>query len=102
MFKDFETYEDEELEDNWNASSDVDLFAIIQSFISNRRRIIESKQNTTYYRYACVIQHVFDDSGIKLVSIKILNEGKTIFKIDEADKSILNKTAVKFDESCSS
>lgn len=106
IMEESETSDDEEPEDNGNTSSDVDPFEISQDFcdlecdssISTGDyvlvRFLGGKRNTTHYRYACVVQKVFDDGDIEVMSMKILNEDKTIFKMNETDISNVNKEDV--------
>ena len=42
-------------------------------------KFVGGKRNTTSYRYACIIQALFDDNKIEVMSLKLLNnEDKTV------------------------
>lgn len=105
--EDSETSEEEEWKESDDSLADVDPFVVDQDFCEidspNNLSIgdyllikfLGGRRQTTQYRYVCIVQALYDDDNeIEVMSLKVLNKDKTMFRLDEDDISTVNKTAV--------
>ncbi|KAG5876654.1 hypothetical protein JTB14_029386 [Gonioctena quinquepunctata] len=52
------------------------------------------KRKTTQYRYVCVVQNVLHkENEIKVMSMKVSNSEKDVFRVDESDVSLVEMSA---------
>ncbi|KAG5862162.1 hypothetical protein JTB14_029290 [Gonioctena quinquepunctata] len=52
------------------------------------------KRTTTQYRYVCVVQNVLHkENEIKVMSMKVSNTEKDVFRVDESDVSLVEMSA---------
>ncbi|KAG5869645.1 hypothetical protein JTB14_003582 [Gonioctena quinquepunctata] len=52
------------------------------------------KRKTTQYRYVCVVQNVLHkENEIKVMSMKVSNTEKDVFRVDESDVSLVEMSA---------
>ncbi|KAG5875259.1 hypothetical protein JTB14_021247 [Gonioctena quinquepunctata] len=53
------------------------------------------KRKTTQYRYVCVVQNVLHkENEIEVMSMKVSNTEKDVFRVDESDVSLVEMSAI--------
>ncbi|KAG5871205.1 hypothetical protein JTB14_019301 [Gonioctena quinquepunctata] len=53
------------------------------------------KRKTTQYRYVCVVQNVLhEENEIEVMSMKVSNTEKDVFRVDESDVSLVEMSAI--------
>lgn len=58
-------------------------------------KFLGGKRNATHYRYVCVVQNILqEENEVEVMSLKVQNEKKDLFKIDECDISVVAASAI--------